>query len=246
MDGEGLAGVVAAPAATTAVAQAPRRRACVRFSAKLARRVCARVGSGESMVSICRDADMPSRSTLTVWARTLPRFGRALRRAQAMGGWSGVGSGRGAQPPSGYDEVAAREIFARLCEGEALTAICADPGMPGTSSVYRWRDAEPEFARMMTLARQVQAERFCDLGWEIASAVTPGDAYATHVKLMQLRWTAAALAPRRFGRLKPVEAEDEDGGDGGGLTVIVRRFTDPPDDEGAREPFNGGGASAPT
>ena len=55
--------------------------------------------------------------------------------------------------------------------------------------------------------RQVQAEQFCELGWEIAQAVTPADAYATHVKLTQLRWTAGALAPERFGRFKAVEHE---------------------------------------
>ena len=46
-----------------------------------------------------------------------------------------------------------------------------------------------------------------ELGWEIAYAVTPKTAYATHVKLGQLRWTAGMLAPRKYGRTKPVEAD---------------------------------------
>jgi hypothetical protein len=40
------------------------------------------------------------------------------------------------------------------------------------------------------------------------------------------------MAPKRFGRLKPVDAEAvaADGEDGG-LTVYVQRFTDAPDPE---------------
>jgi len=55
--------------------------------------------------------------------------------------------------------------------------------------------------------RGFQAERACDVGWEIAQAATPVDAYATDVKLKQLRWMAGVLAPRRFGRHRLVEAE---------------------------------------
>jgi len=186
-----------------AAASPRRRRTHVRFSAKVGRAICARVAAGETVQAICRDEGMPNRSTVTAWAKAWPRFRQVLGRARTLGGWDPERGGR----RSGYCEVTAMEVFARLCEGEPITAICADPAMPSHSTVMRWRDAEPDFARRLALARQVQAERFCDLGWEIASAVTPGDAYATHVKLMQLRWTAAAMAPARFGRFKPVAAE---------------------------------------
>ena len=194
--------VEAAASAAEAVRPGRRRRPSVRFSAELGRAICARVAAGETVQSICRDEGMPSRGTVTEWAKSWGAFGKVLKRAKALGGWDHEKHRR----PRGYDEVTAREIFARVCEGEALSAICKDPGMPGQSTVARWRERVPEFAQMMALGRQVQAERFCDLGWEIASAVTPGDAYATHVKLTQLRWTAAALAPKRFGRIKPVDA----------------------------------------
>ena len=60
---------------------------------------------------------------------------------------------------------------------------------------------------MGVIATVTVIERFCDLGWDIASGVTPDNAFATRVKLAQLRWMTSYLAPRRFGKIKPVEAE---------------------------------------
>lgn len=202
-----------------------RKRPHVRFSAAAGRAICRRVASGESLVSICKTPGMPTHGTVARWAGELPKFGRALARARSAAGWVSPTSAGPA-----YDEAQAVEIYARLCDGESMKSICADPRMPGHSTVYRWRERFPEFAASIRAAREVQAERFCDLGWEIASAVTPETAYAAHVTLAQLRWTAAALGPKRFGRLKPMAAEamaDED--EGGGLTVYVQRFTDAPD-----------------
>jgi len=174
----------------------------VRFSHEVAQRICKRIASGETMRAICADADMPHRSTVRLWAKEMPKFGEDLTRARAASGWV---SPQGGRPPS-YCEVTAQEIFARLCEGETLSSICADPAMPSMGVVWNWRKRYPAFAEAVLLARQIQGERLSDQGWEIAQAVTPGDAYATHVKLLQLRWMAGCLAPQRFGRLKPLEA----------------------------------------
>jgi transposase-like protein len=176
----------------------------VHWSAAVARAILARVESGETLTSICQDAEMPHRATLSIWIRRLPVFAAKLERARTAAGWHL----KGGHPPK-WDPVTAATVVARLCEGETMTQVCADPDMPSFTTVWKWRRAYPEFGEAVALARQIQAERFCDLGWEIASAVTPQDAYATHVKLAQLRWTAAALAPKRYGRFKAVEAEED-------------------------------------
>ena len=193
-------------AEASAVAASPRRgRTRVRFSSKLGRAICARVAAGETISQVCRDEGMPNRGTVTSWAKAWRGFGKALSRAQTLGGWE---PGRGGRR-SGYCEVTAMEVFARVSEGESMASICADPAMPSASTVTLWRKRFPAFAGALDLARQVQAERFCEMGWEIASAVTPQDAYATHVKLTQLRWTAGVLAPARYGRFKAVAAETQ-------------------------------------
>jgi hypothetical protein len=179
------------------------RDGCVRFSAKLMREVCHRIAAGESMREICAEAGMPHRSSVQNWVRRSPRLRKLLDRARAAAGWGGPKGGR--RPL--WCEVTAQEIFARMCEGETMTDICAEPDMPSLGVVYKWRLSRPEFARAITLAQQIQAERFCDLGWKIAEKVTPEDAYATKIKLEQLRWTAAARAPGRFGRFKAVDSD---------------------------------------
>lgn len=199
------------------------RKPVVRFSAKVGRVICRRVASGESVSSICRGPEMPTNGTVSNWARTLPAFGRALSRAKNAAGWSGATS-----PGAHFDEAQAVEIYARICEGEPLSKICADPRMPGHSTVYRWRGQIPEFASALRVAREVQAEVLCERGMAVAEAVTPETAYATHVRLTHLRWMAGLLGPKHFGRTKPVEA-DVDEAESGGFTVVIKRFTDPPE-----------------
>lgn len=37
------------------------------YSAKLAEKICSRIASGESLLKICRDEDMPDRATIHLW-----------------------------------------------------------------------------------------------------------------------------------------------------------------------------------
>ena len=179
-----------------------RQRTQVRFEAALARGIARRVASGDALSAVCTDAGMPTHGTVSRWAKVYPAFGRTLRLARQAAGWPGL-----RHPGPQFCEATAAMIYARMCEGEALMRICQEPGMPGHSTVYRWRKRFPDFAAALREARAVQAERYCEIGWEIAEAVTPADAHAVRVKLEQLRWTAAAFGPRVFGRVRPVEGE---------------------------------------
>jgi hypothetical protein len=100
-------------------------------------------------------------------------------------------------------------------------AVCRDPAMPGFSTVYRWRRTFADFGKALAEAREVQAERLCDLGLEVAEGVTPATAHATAVRLVQMRWTAGVLSPRRYGRFRPVEADLP----AQVQTVLLRHFT---------------------
>jgi hypothetical protein len=198
----------------------------VYWSAAVAKLLLARVESGESLRSICADPAMPHRSTVRLWVKKLPVFAKRLTRARTAAGWHM----RGGQKPK-WDEVVAAEVYARLCEGETLTRICDDPEMPSFNTVWKWQTTIPEFAEAVALARRVQAERFCDMGWDIACEVTPETAFATKVKLQQLRWTASVMAPHRYGRYRPVRAEGEEAEGGEPLTVVLKQFFPREDDE---------------
>jgi hypothetical protein len=207
-------------------AAAPEDDACaepVRFSQALADLLCARVAAGESQLAICAEEGMPCRSTLWRWTLEHHEFGQAFRRARVAGGVDQA-NGR----PCGYSDQVAAEIYARLCEGESMVSVCEDPAMPAMSTVYAWRRRFAAFDAALRTAREVQAERFCDLGWEIAKKVTPETAKATAVKLAHLRWTAAVLSPKQFGRLKPLEADVP----APVMQIALRTFKAEPDADG--------------
>lgn len=177
-------------------------REAVRYSVLIARAICDRLAGGEGLLRICEDPSMPTRRTVQVWAARRPEFGRELERARQLGGMSGKGGGT-----LTYSELLSHEICHRLAEGESISSICDDPTMPCFSTVYRWRRTIPAFGEMMRVAREVQAEKFCDVGWEMAQAATVETAHLTRVRLNQLRWMAGVLSPRIYGRVKPSEAD---------------------------------------
>jgi hypothetical protein len=161
------------------------------------------------------------------WARERPRFGEALLAARRAAGGPFVG-GR-----SSYCVETAQAIFDRVCAGEALTAICRDADMPVAATVYKWRAERPEFAQALAEAMALRAEGFFERGWEMAEAATPDTAYLTHVRLTQLRWHVGKLAPKKYGA--PQQMADGETKDGGGLTVVVKKFVLDDDTPGGRE-----------
>lgn len=124
----------------------------------------------------------------------------------------------------------------RLCAGEAMCAICADPSMPAASTVYRWMGEQAAFREAVGLARQIQSDRLAEQGLALAEAATPETAYLTDVRLKHLRWFIVKLWPRKYGPVKTLalealagladgEAAGDGPGRGGGLTVVVKQLT---------------------
>jgi len=204
------------PQGRAGTARAPKggRPGSVRWSAALGRTICERVARGELLYAVLREQGMPTPQSVVRWARERADFGACLALARAEGGRLTRGGGVWS-----YSEEAAELVFARLCDGESLTAIGADPLMPCLSTLFHWRRRIPAFEELVQQGKAIQAERFCDLGWELAMQATPESAYLTHVRLTQLRWTAGVMAPRVF-RLKPVEPAE-----GPPVTKLaIRRF----------------------
>lgn len=187
-------------------ARKPRggRPGSVRWSAALGRRICERVAAGDVLYAVLREPGMPTAQSVGVWARERPDFAAALGEARRAGGRPSRADGKGGGGVWTYCEATAHAIFERLCEGESLTAISRDPTMPCLSTIFYWRRRIPEFEDTVRAAKEIQAERLCDLGWEMVGDATPETAYLTHVRLTQLRWMTGVMAPRTY-RLKPVE-----------------------------------------
>lgn len=119
-------------------------------------------------------------------------------------------------PTGRYSGRVARAICERLAAGEPLTAICADPAMPGYSTVMRWLAARTPFRAMYGEARALQAHALADRVLETAERgdLPPADKQA---RIKALTWMAGKLAPIKYGDRPAPGAE----GDGGPLFTVV-------------------------
>lgn len=196
----------------------------VRYGAETAEEILRRTAAGESLAQICRSPGMPLANTVIGWTKSRPEFAARMHAARVAAG----GPFRGRRPL--WCLETAQAIYDRVCAGEAVTAICAEPGMPSMATLTNWRRQHPEFAEALDEAYEIRAELQFEKGLAIAEAVTPETAYATHVRLQHHRWWVGKACPLRYGPRKPVapaDASDGDG-DGGGMTVVVKTFTLPP------------------
>jgi hypothetical protein len=76
---------------------------------------------------------------------------------------------------STYTPELADEICERIANGETLRAICRDSHMPTYRSVYRWREAYPEFASRLAHARDCGADVIAEEALEIADTTKLGE-----------------------------------------------------------------------
>lgn len=148
--------------------------------------------------------------------------------------------------PSIYTDELANDICVRLGLGESLRKICLDEDMPSLRSVMGWLTTKPDFLQQYTRAREIQAETQFDQLIDIVdqppelSYVTDKNGELVEVKFdssyvawMKLRvdtrkWTAARMAPKRYGEHKQAEEQTDptiiDVGVKNMLDVAVKRL----------------------
>jgi hypothetical protein len=125
--------------------------------------------------------------------------------------------------PSIYSDELINTICLRIAEGESLNKICKDEKMPDKATVFRWLVSDQAFCDKYARARELQAETQFDELIDIVdqppelSYVTGKDGEVIEVKFdssyvawMKLRvdtrkWTAARMAPKKYGEYKPPE-----------------------------------------
>lgn len=132
-----------------------------------------------------------------------------------------------------FSQEVADRICERIADGESLRAICADEGMPGKTTVFRWLGDDAAFRDQYARAREAQADAIFDDILEIADDARndwmvragggdddPGLAFNTeHVQRSKLRiearkWMAGKLRPKVYGDKLDVEHS-------GGFTVNI-------------------------
>lgn len=127
--------------------------------------------------------------------------------------------------PSKYDAAIAEEICDRIADGEKLHEICADPHMPSSRTVYRWREDDKEFDREYHCALLARFDRKCHDLEDIAAdgskdyELTDGDVPTLRVNpevlgrtqlRINLAWKIMAKElPRKYGEPAKVAAPAE-------------------------------------
>ncbi|MCK1400107.1 hypothetical protein IVB45_18470 [Bradyrhizobium sp. 4] len=119
--------------------------------------------------------------------------------------------------PSEYSPEVVDAICDSMVNGQGLLKICANEGMPGRVTVYRWLASNPEFRKRFAEAREAlmdfYAEQILTIAFDESGDVIldqgkdgKTSAVANHAKVQRdrlkvdtLKWTASRLFPKRYG-----------------------------------------------
>ena len=142
--------------AASAGVQARAKRDYVRraYAQKVAmvQRACRRIEAGSNLSEVCREADMPGRTTVVAWLARHPELRAMMEAAEAV-------AAEEFTPRRDYhywDEDVAAEVLARIEDGKGLCEVCAERDMPAACTVTRWLNERPEFAVAYRRAREAQ------------------------------------------------------------------------------------------
>ena len=105
--------------------------------------------------------------------------------------------------PTIYSDTLAETICCRIADGETLTAICAEPGMPARWTVQRWQHDNEVFRGLYARAREGQQWALAEKVLALAEEALPNDPSAAMVELGRrklqadnVKWFVSKLAPR--------------------------------------------------
>lgn len=103
--------------------------------------------------------------------------------------------------PSTFTNEIADLICERMSEGESLRKICAEPGIPSMSTVFRWLGdgKNSAFREQYARAREAQADKYADELVDIADEGRNEDAGIIRLRMDARKWAASKLAPKKYG-----------------------------------------------
>lgn len=115
--------------------------------------------------------------------------------------------------PSKYSDEMAEKICEKIANGRSLRSICAEDGMPTTSTVCKWLIENKEFSEQYARARDKQADYFAEEIIEIADSVEAESASVAKAKLQidARKWAASKIAPKKYGDKTELDVKSSDG-----------------------------------
>ena len=101
--------------------------------------------------------------------------------------------------PTKYNGDLIEDICEKIANGRSLRSICAEDGMPTTSTVCKWLIENKEFSEQYARAREKQADYFAEEIIEIADSAEAESAAVSKAKL-QIDARKWARSEERFSR----------------------------------------------
>lgn len=108
------------------------------------------LADGESLEAIAGIPGWPSRPTLRKWAREDPCLAQLIAHGRTA---------RHHRQRYPFDAAAARALVLRIGEGEPLTVLIREPGMPHRRALNAWKAARPDFAAELERAKAFAERR---------------------------------------------------------------------------------------
>ena len=90
-------------------------------------------------------------------------------------------------------------ICQKLMEGKPLTQICQEKDLPSLTTIYKWINSNPSFAKQITNARRVGCQYYLDKMIEELETMSAKDVGIVREKLHHYRWLSSKLLPNLYG-----------------------------------------------
>lgn len=116
--------------------------------------------------------------------------------------------------PEKYTPALGSKVCTMIADGVPLVAICAMPGMPGQTTVYKWKREIDDFAQNYARARTERAdarmEKIDELNWMVENGLMRADAAKAIID--SIKWQMGKEQPKKYGDFGKVAVTDEHGG----------------------------------
>ena len=115
------------------------------------------------------------------------------------------------RPPTSYTTPLMMKIVERVANGETLTAVCKEPGMPIPSTFRAWIVRNPELRKAWEAAKELRAHAMFDQALDVTKRLLDGNwgkedaamVRALDAAIQTLKWAAGRLSPRDYGERQP-------------------------------------------
>lgn len=96
-----------------------------------------------------------------------------------------------------YSEAVAERIIELVSEGMSLVDAAQQKGIPSRTTIYKWLDANEDFANRYARASEIRAHRLADDVISISDE--EADPQRTRNRMEARKWAASKMYPKVYG-----------------------------------------------